>query len=108
MRWWPVEVAGDSMLPTLRSGDWLLARRSRTARPGQIVIVARPDRPDLLVIKRLIRADAAGWWVQGDNPAASDDSRTFGPVTRIEGRILLRYRPSPRWLRRHLVTQNGD
>jgi nickel-type superoxide dismutase maturation protease len=94
MRLWPVEVVGDSMLPTLRPGDWLLAWRSRSARPGHIVIVARPDRPDLLVIKRVVRRDAGGWWVQGDNPAGSDDSRLFGHVPEIKGRVLLRYRPN--------------
>lgn len=91
-----VAVAGPSMLPTLRPGDWLAVRRGATARPGDIVVVRRPDRPGLLVVKRLDhwRPDGAAW-VVGDNPAASDDSRAFGPVPRelVRARVLFRYWP---------------
>jgi nickel-type superoxide dismutase maturation protease len=100
MRWWPVEVAGDSMLPTFRAGDWLLARRTDSARVGDVVILARPDRPELLVIKRVRRRDSDGWWVEGDNPGSSDDSRLFGPVQQIHGRVVLRYRPGLMFIRR--------
>jgi nickel-type superoxide dismutase maturation protease len=98
-RWWAVEVRGDSMAPTLCEGDWLLARRTTRVRPGDLVVLARPDRPNLLVVKRLIRRDETGWWVEGDNPAASDDSRLFGPVPEVLARVVLRYAPRPRLLR---------
>lgn len=104
VRWWRVAVSGASMSPTLVEGDWLLCARLRDStsvgrlRPGGIVVVRRPDRPELLVVKRLVRRTPDGWWVEGDNPAASDDSRLFGPVpdSCVLARVLLRYAPRPR------------
>ncbi|MGH3253826.1 MAG: nickel-type superoxide dismutase maturation protease [Streptosporangiaceae bacterium] len=97
MRWplFRVMVAEPSMVPALRPGDWLLVRRTRRIRPGQIVIARHPDRQDFLLVKRAARRLASGWWLESDNPAAgATDSRRFGPVpaSLIEGRVLLRYR----------------
>ena len=103
MQWplWRIAVAERSMEPALRPGDWLLVRRMRAGRPprirpGQLVIARHPGRPDLLLVKRAARPEAAGWWLESDNPGAGAvDSRSFGPVPPhlIEGRVLLRYRP---------------
>ena len=93
-----VEVAEVSMLPALRPGDWLLVRRTRSIRPGQIVLARHPGRPDLLIVKRAARRQGVGWWLTSDNPdPAAVDSRRFGPVpdALIQGRVLLRY-----WRRR--------
>jgi nickel-type superoxide dismutase maturation protease len=100
---WPlfrVTVAERSMEPALRPGDWLLVRRTRRVRPGQIVLARHPGRPDMLIVKRaarLVESDgemAGGWWLESDNPeAGAVDSRRFGPVPAalIEGRVLGRY-----------------
>jgi nickel-type superoxide dismutase maturation protease len=95
---WPllrVQVAERSMEPALRPGDWLLVRRSRRIRPGQIVVARHPARPDLLIVKRAARRADGGWWLESDNPDAvgATDSRRFGavPVPLIEGRLLARY-----------------
>ncbi|MDK0518193.1 S26 family signal peptidase [Streptomyces sp. ML-6] len=37
-----VTVHGESMRPTYRDGDRVLVRRSRTPRPGQVVVIERP------------------------------------------------------------------
>ena len=62
-----------------------------------MVVVERPDRPGLLLVKRVVRREAGGWWVEGDNAAASDDSRLFGPVpdALVLARVLARYWPRP-------------
>jgi nickel-type superoxide dismutase maturation protease len=104
MQWplWRVAVAERSMEPALRPGDWLLVRRGLRAgrppriRPGHVVIARHPGRPDLLLVKRVARAQPHGWWLESDNPVpGAVDSRAFGvvPAGLIEGRVLLRYWP---------------
>jgi hypothetical protein len=58
------------------------------------VLARVPSRPELLVVKRLVRAVEGGWWVEGDNPLVTDDSRAFGPAV-VVGRVLLRLAPRP-------------
>ena len=89
-------VAGASMLPTLHPGDCVVVRRRARVRQGDVVVLRRPDRPVLLVVKRVREVLSDGsLWVGGDNPAASDDSRVFGavPPACVEGRVLWRYWP---------------
>jgi hypothetical protein len=61
---------------------------------GDVVVARRPDRPDLLIVKRVTRREGLGWWLTGDNPGRSDDSRTFGsvPDALVVGRLVRRYR----------------
>ncbi len=97
---WPigrVKVAEHSMEPALRPGDWLLVRRTRRIRPGQVVLARHPGRPEMLIVKRAARRVDGGWWLESDNPAAGAvDSHRFGavPGPLIEGRVLARYRRS--------------
>ena len=92
----PVLVRGPSMAPTLRHGDAVLARRGgRPVRPGDVVVARFRSRPELLVIKRAVRVDQGGWWLEGDNPVVADDSRSYG-VADVEARVVLRYWPWPR------------
>ena len=82
------------MLPALRPGDCLLVRRARRVRPGDVVVARFPSRPDLLVVKRVVRPVDGLWWVEGDNPAVTDDSRRYGPAE-VLARVVLRYWPPP-------------
>jgi hypothetical protein len=62
-------------------------------------VVARfPSRPGLLVVKRAVRPVDGLWWVEGDNPAVTDDSRRYGPAE-VLGVVCLRYWPLPPRLR---------
>lgn len=101
---WPlfrVAVEERSMLPALHPGDWLLARRTRRVRPGQIVLAWHPERPGFLLVKRVAwrvegDGEVGGWWLASDNPAAGAvDSTRFGavPEDKIVGVVLLRYWP---------------
>jgi nickel-type superoxide dismutase maturation protease len=94
---WPlfrVTVAERSMEPALRPGDWLLVRRTRRVRPGQVVLARHPEQ-GMLLVKRAALLLPGGWWLISDNPEAVGvvDSRRFGPVpvALIEGRVLGRY-----------------
>ncbi len=84
------------MWPTLLAGDRLLVVRGLRPRPGRLIVVADPRQPTRLLVKRVAATTAGGVTVLGDNPAASTDSRSFGPVQRVRGRPLYRYHPSER------------
>jgi phage repressor protein C with HTH and peptisase S24 domain len=88
-----VLVHGPSMAPTLRHGDSLLVRRGVGAQPGDVVVVRFPGQEGLFV-KRALRPVSGGWWVEGDNGLASDDSRRYGAAV-VVGRVVLRYWPKP-------------
>jgi hypothetical protein len=46
----------------------------------------------MLIVKRAARRVPGGWWLESDNPGAGAvDSRRFGPVPAVEGRVLFRY-----------------
>jgi phage repressor protein C with HTH and peptisase S24 domain len=91
-------VHGPSMSPTLRHGDALLVLRTGSVRSGDVVVARFADGPGL-VVKRAVRAEGAGWWVEGDNDLVRDDSRRYGPA-QVVGRVLVRWWPRLTWLRR--------
>jgi len=100
VRWRRVAVRGPSMSPALRDGDVVLVDFRATVRPGAVVLVRWAARPGQLSVKRAVRpVDDGGWWVQGDNPFGSTDSRELGPaqVLAVAG---LRLWPRPRRLPR--------
>ena len=86
------------MAPALAAGERVFVSRAAywfsKPRPGDLVVVRDPRQPDRLLLKRIDRAAGGdGWLVLGDNPDASTDSRTFGPVPRdlILGKVWFRY-----------------
>lgn len=83
------------MAPKFRSGDLVLIKSANQAKRNQVVIAQRPDREELLIIKRVIAITNQGYWLQGDNAEFSDDSRLFGEVSKdlIKGVVLFRYWP---------------
>lgn len=68
------------MSPTLSDGDVVVARFGASPRPGDVVLVSWVDRPGQLSVKRAVRPEGAGWWVEGDNPFGTTDSRQLGPA----------------------------
>jgi len=79
----------------------------RQRQRGDVVLLQCPDRPGVLVVKRVIalegdwimvpgdvdvqRIPKGHCWVEGDNAALSEDSRSkYGPVPAalIEGRVV--------------------
>jgi nickel-type superoxide dismutase maturation protease len=90
------------MLPAYKPGDHLLVERVtfwlRSPRPGDVVVLRDPEVRERYLVKRVaertrVRGERARYVVLGDNPDASRDSRTFGPVPRtaIIGRAWFRY-----------------
>jgi nickel-type superoxide dismutase maturation protease len=96
LAWFTALVHGPSMVPTMRHGDRVLVRGGPgRAAPGDVVVARFRSRPGLLVVKRVVRREADGWWLVGDNPYATDDSRAYG-VADVVGRVVLRWWPRPR------------
>ena len=93
------------MLPTLRPDEWAVAVTPPSWRRGDVVVLAHPARKGFEIVKRLaaIPGDEVGgkilgpdeWWVLGDDPSASTDSRQFGPVSgdALQARVVLIYWP---------------
>ncbi len=104
-----VSIEGRSMEPELLPGDWALAVRARSVRRGDVVVARPPSRPGLEVVKRVTHGPGElapsgsvlgpdDWFLAGDRPEASTDSRHFGPVPRaaVVGRVVAVYGPSSR------------
>lgn len=93
---WRFRVTGNSMLPTLHSGeDVLVHPLSRTAKlfPGDIIICRHPQRPSIRLVKRVTEAFYDGsCYVLSDNKCEGSDSRSFGVVARelVVGRVTSR------------------
>ena len=93
-------VHGRSMLPTLRPDDLLLVLHGGRPRTGRLVVVRLPD--GTVAVKRAVRREADGWWVERDNPREGVDSWSVGavPDERVLAAVLGRVWP---WRRRRPV-----
>jgi nickel-type superoxide dismutase maturation protease len=91
-----VVVSGRSMEPTLAPGDRLLVIRWGRVHPGDVVAVRDPRGTRRVLVKRVAAVLDAGVVLRGDNPTASTDSRSFGPVppTAVLGRVVRCYAPA--------------
>lgn len=88
-----VRIVGLSMEPELCNGEmWLVRSGFRRVKSGSVIVFSLPDRPHLVQVKRVIRREDGGWWVEGDNPHHSTDSRDFGavPENSIKGVVVRR------------------
>ncbi len=75
-------IEGDSMLPTLKSGDCVLIDPESKPEIGDIVFFRHPFIQNVNVVKRLAEITPEGnYIVLGDNPPESTDSRNFGAIS---------------------------
>ncbi len=56
-------------------------------------MLEHPGRPGFLIVKRVAEVRPNGYYVLGDAPEASTDSRHFGAVPHVLGRVVWRMRP---------------
>lgn len=86
------KVKGRSMEPNYKPGDYLLINQwARNPGKGEVVVLKDPGNSQLL-LKRVVQIRGKRYYVKGDNPAQSTDSRHFGWVKRsnILGKVLWR------------------
>jgi len=84
---------GKSMNPTLKDGEVVLVDRHARIEVGDIVIAKHPVEQQSEIVKRVGRINERGhYFLVGDNPEDSNDSRHFGAVTReyIKGKVVAR------------------
>ncbi|MGH3796225.1 MAG: nickel-type superoxide dismutase maturation protease [Pseudonocardiaceae bacterium] len=93
-RWRRAVVRGPSMSPALSEGDIVLVGRRARVRPGAVVLVRWAQRPDQLSVKRVVGRHGDGWWVLGDNPDGSTDSRQLG-AAELVAVVVARLWPAP-------------
>lgn len=83
----PVRLKGESMWPTYPEGTVLTFRpvHGNSVGPGDVVLAQHPLKPDVLIVKRILRVEQNNdLFLTGDqpDPLASEDSHNFGPISR--------------------------
>lgn len=85
------------MLPTYRSGDWLMARWGAAPsrlRVGDVIAVELEAKPGIFFVKRIseISEDRQSLFVLSDNPEGTD-SRSWGwlPIGSVKAKVLFRF-----------------
>ena len=78
------------MEPTLREGDVLLVLHGGSPRVGGLLVVRLPG--GVVAVKRAVRREPDGWWVERDNPVEGVDSWQVGTVPDhdVVARVLAR------------------
>ena len=74
------------MLPSLKPGSWVVVRWGKEPKLSDVV-VARSPLDEQLIIKRLVKIESDGYWLEGDamrssTASSSQDSWVFGALTR--------------------------
>ena len=105
-RWRCAVVRGPSMSPTLSTGDLVLVSGRTRPRSGAVALVRWAQRPDQLSIKRVVGRHGDGWWVLGDNPDGSTDSRQLG-TAEVLAVVRARLWPAPRRLPPRTIRHPG-
>ena len=103
-----VRISGESMAPTLKSGQraiFLKSSPSKSSRTvlgigdkwlGRIVLIQRINNlgaRDFYQVKRITEIKDGKFFVTGDNPEYSTDSREFGWLSadEIVGKLLFKF-----------------
>lgn len=80
-----LKVVGRSMYPTLKPGDEILldpyAYRQNLPQADDLIVTMHPCQNNLAIVKRIDFIDVKGnYFLIGDNPLASTDSREWGAI----------------------------
>jgi phage repressor protein C with HTH and peptisase S24 domain len=84
-------VSGNSMVPTLAAGDFVVTRRTRSIKVGDVVVV---DTDEVgRIIKRIASLNGDAVTLVGDNPRLGSSCCTYcHQRDRIIGVLLFKFR----------------
>ena len=82
-------VVGDSMLPDVKQGSIVIAKKTKSIIVGDIIVALQNNKE---VIKRVNNVDSNGYFIVGSNLLNSSDSRMYGPVMKqdVIGKVVLK------------------
>ncbi len=86
-----MRVEGESMLPTLQAGQYVLYDSLLRPEIGDVVVARHPSQP-IDIVKRVAAVDPVGLVeLASDNPSVGTDSRRFGrvDVDAVLGRVTI-------------------
>ncbi len=80
-------VSGNSMKPSLKTGDIIMVKRRFKINRGNVIIIKLTDRE---IVKRVADVKKDKVYVLGDNPSESTDSRSLGWLSKnqVVGKIV--------------------
>jgi nickel-type superoxide dismutase maturation protease len=74
-------IEGDSMFPVLKHGELVLFDPYAEPSAGDIVLARHPFKKSVRLVKRVREiTDEGKYFLVGDNPLESSDSRSFGAI----------------------------
>lgn len=88
-------VKEQSMEPLMQEGNFVLVDRISylffKPKVGHVVVIRHPQKPNLLLLKRVVEERMGMYFVKGDNALKSIDSRHFGlvPQSSIVGKAYI-------------------
>ncbi len=87
-----VKVEGNSMFPYLKNGQFVIIRKTKKIKVGDVICFHDPENEGNLLIKRVQASSEDHYFVIGDNLPNSRDSRHFGmiPSETIIGKLLFK------------------
>lgn len=83
-------VEDRSMEPKMKAGDYLIVSRMYgKLSVGDVVVLRHPEK-SMNIVKRISAIDGFDISVAGDNAERSEDSRSFGSISRhkILGKVI--------------------
>ena len=87
-------VKEQSMEPLFQEGNFVLVDKMSylfsKPRVGHIVVVRHPQKPNLLLLKRIVKEQKDRYWIEGDYTSRSIDSRHFGWLKKdlVVGKVI--------------------
>ena len=95
-------VKEQSMEPLFQEGNFVLVNKMSylffKPKVGHVVVIRHPQKPNLLLLKRIVKERNGMYFMKGDNASKSTDGRHFGWIGKeyIVGKACIVGKPRTR------------